>query len=145
MKLATDYRNVFGLFSSIARKSELYLNQQYEHLQISGLQHLFITVVYRNPGIQQKEFLDWLDLDRSNVSRNLNYLEKIGYIEKRRDGNNKRNWLLYPTAKAVNAYSEIVETFYHCCDILLKDFDEEEQERFLEYLHRARNNIRCIL
>ena len=132
--------NIIGRLHGLERNIIDHLNKQYHPYGLSGMQHAFLTVVCRNPGVSQRELSNWFSLDLSNIARNVMHLEKIGYIRRERCENDKRSWLLYPTEKAEEIYPRVVDIFDKTTEQLTADMTAEEKEllsRLLNQMHRS--------
>lgn len=142
MQIAKDEQNIIRWLELTNNMTHTYLDKRYEHLGISGFQHIYVTVVYRNPGIPQNELLKFSWVNPSNVTRNLTYLEESGYLKRVRDEKDKRAWRLYPAEKAYENYEEIVRIFNNWQKDILGDFTEEERDNLVNYLKRMANKLR---
>ena len=58
----------------------------------------------RSPGLKQVELADQLDIEPITLCRIVDRLEESGLVERRRDPNDRRAWLLYltPAAEPLN-------------------------------------------
>ena len=143
-RIAFAEDNIIGRLCGFERYITDYLNSKYRPYGLSGIQHVFLTVVCRNPGVSQRELSKWFSLDLSNIARNVMCLEKIGYIRRERCENDKRSWLLYPTEKAEEIYPQVVDIFDTTTEQLTADMTAEEKEllsRLLNQMHRNLVNI----
>lgn len=145
MKLAKDEQNIIGWLSRANSEVQMYLDKKYEHLGINGYHHAYITIVCRNPGISQKELVSFFYLNPSNITRNLMFLEKIGYLRREKDLKDKRAWKLYPTEKALKDYDEIVDIFETWKKDVMGDFTGEEQEVFGGFLRRITKRMEELI
>ena len=141
MKEALKESNYIRKFNQINSLIVTSLDEAYEPFHLVGMQHIFVTVICRNPGIQQKQFNDLFSLHGSNITRNIHMLEKDGYLTREKDPNDSRGWLLYPTKKAKQHYKEIVKIFDALQSDLLKGFSQKEESMFSEFLNRILNNL----
>lgn len=141
MNIANADDNYIARISEINRYTQNYLDKRYKAYGLNGFQHVYVTLVYRNPGIMQKELQDYLFLNPSNVTRTISYLEHIGYLKRVRDERDKRIWKLYPTEKAKQYYQEIVDIFDGWKKDVLFNFTEEERDNLTIYLNRMKENL----
>jgi DNA-binding MarR family transcriptional regulator len=123
--------------SIIYRYSRIHLNSRFEALDlgITSSQHFFILRICTNAGITQDKLQPLINLNKSNIARALDTLEKGGFIRKERSKRDKRTARLYPTEVAERIHPEIVSEENAWIDILLRDFTEEEK-RFFETMLR---------
>ena len=139
--LAFASNNIIGLLFCLAHGTTDLLNQQYQPYGLVGLQHAFLTIICRNPGISQKELRQWFALDLSNIARNLIHLEKFGYVRRERCENDKRGWQLYPTPKAEEIYPQIVDIFDKATELLTAHMTSEEKELLSKQLCQMNKNL----
>ncbi len=144
MEIANADDNFVARISEVNRYTQDYLDKRYKSYGLSGYQHVYVTVVCRNPGISQRELQDVFFLNPSNVTRNIAHLEQIGYLKKIREENDKRSWRLYPTEKANRYYQEIVDIFDGWEKDILFDFTEEEKKNLANYLKRIKEHLQKI-
>lgn len=142
--LAFASNNIIGLLFYLAHGATDLLSQQYQPYRLFGLQHAFLTVICRNPGISQKELRQWFALDLSNITRNLIHLEKFGYIRRERCENDKRGWLLYPTSKAEEIYPQIADIFDKTTELLTAHMTSEEKELLSKLLCQMQKNLKSV-
>ena len=66
------------------RYSKMYLDRVLAPLGINSSQHMYITIICRNPGITQEQFTEMTHLNPSNITRALNALISKKINEQRR-------------------------------------------------------------
>ena len=125
--------------SIIYRYSRIHLNSRFEGLDlgITSSQHFFIRRICTNAGITQDKLQPLINLNKSNIARALDTLEKGGFIRKERSKRDKRTARLYPTEVAERIHPEIVSEENAWIDILLRDFTEEEKRLFETMLRKV--------
>lgn len=141
MKYVLNKLNIIARLAEANRYVQNHLDKRYRPLEISGYDHVYITLACRNPGISQKDLKRYLTVDQSNITRNVIRLEKSGFIRRERDEKDKRVWRIYPTEKSQKNYQTIVQIFDDLQDEILKDFTQEEKENLSDYLIRIKNHL----
>ncbi len=110
-------RNFVAGILKIARISNTFRKEQINDPELHPALHLYINYLYRHQdGVKQEEFVDRLLLDKTTVTRQLNKLERNGYIYREVSKEDGRCRLIYPTQKALDVYPEIqklTESFEH--------------------------------
>ena len=96
----------------------------------------YIMTVCRNPGISQDKLAKRIYINKSNVTRNLAYLESCGYVERRQKDTDKRVTEVYPTEKAMEILPTVQNMLREWNNYLTEDFSEEEMEMFMSMLSR---------
>ena len=141
MKYVLNKLNIIARLAEANRYVQNHLYKRYRPLEISGYDHVYITLACRNPGISQKDLKRYLTVDQSNITRNVIRLEKSGFIRRERDEKDKRVWRIYLTEKSQKNYHTIVQIFDDLQDEILKDFTQEEKENLSDYLIRIKNHL----
>ncbi len=89
------------------------------------------------PGLSQDQIAHRLCVDKSSVTRALASLEKIGYVTRARDVQDKRITLVYPTEKAANSCAEIRNAYKEWISYINGGFTENEAVEFIRLLEKA--------
>ena len=85
----------------------MYRAEQLKGTDLGPIHHSYILTVCNNPGISQDGLAKSICINRSNVTRQLTYLEEKGYVERKVSENDRRVLLVYPTQKAIDSLPEI--------------------------------------
>lgn len=96
----------------------------------------FIHVIRHNPGINQKGIREILGLDKGACARRTASLEAKGYLIRKQDEKDKRNWKLYASDKVERLKLSKVEIENLYYDWLVQCLDENEKQTFYTLLHR---------
>ena len=88
-------------------------------------------------GIPQQELADALCVDASNVVLVLNELEDLGYIERRRDREDRRRHRVSITAAGRKAYDRAESGLREVEEEVLQALDEQERAVLQDLLLRA--------
>lgn len=67
-------------------------------------------------------------VDKSNVARQLAYLEKEGFVERRQSPSDGRVILVYPTQKAFDVLPEVKRVTAFWNEYITQDLTKEEKE-----------------
>lgn len=126
------------LLNTVSRCASLYYTDRLASLGLRYPQARCISVLCRRPGLSQEQLTKELCIDKSQVARQIAFLEENGYVT-RTAGEDKRTLLVYPTEKAVQAAPRIRRGLRDWNDWLISEFTPEEQEMFSSLLERARN------
>ena len=120
----------------ISRCSAMVRNDALSDTGLKGSHYAYILTLCRRPGISQEQLSRHIYINKSNVTRHLAQLEKLGYVERKQSEEDKRVILVYPTQKAIEVQPRVSETVRGWNKYLTEDFSEEEMEQFSAMLAR---------
>lgn len=125
--MATFLKNI----NMVSRSATQFCDEQLStKSDIKGYHAKYLLSVCSNPGVSQDALARILFVNKSNVARQLSVLEKSGYVE-RRQGEDKRVSLVYPTEKAFKVVSLIKEIYAQWREIITEGFNEGEKAALL--------------
>jgi len=127
-------------FSIIDRHVKKYIDQYLAPYGINSSQHFYLLKICEEPGIAQDQLIETYHIHPSNITRALHTLEQREYVQRKSCADDKRKWLLYPTAKAQRVRKEILRISDESQALVLKEFSEEEQVLFKDFLIKAARN-----
>ena len=104
-------------------------------------QFIFITRICENPGINHACLTGMLHVDKGTTTKAVQKLEKLGYIEKRRDHEDSRSQKIYPTALAREVYVDMLEKEENLISRAFHGLSETEQKQVVTLIHSMRSNI----
>lgn len=120
----------------ISRCGAVWRGDKLKGTDIGASHTSYIMTVCRHPGISQDKLAKRIYINKSNVTRNLAYLESCGYIERRQKDTDKRVTEVYPTEKAMEILPTVQNMLREWNNYLTEDFSEEEMEMFMSMLSR---------
>lgn len=123
--------------NAISRCAALFRAERYKDSELYQNHNTYILSICRNPGLTQEQLASKIYINKSNVARQLAYLEQHGFIERRQFEKDKRVLLVYPTQKAQDILPFVVDTNREWNEFITKDFTEEELEQFCLMLDRV--------
>lgn len=112
---------------------------------ISGFHCKYVLTVCNNQGLSQDKIAKLMFVNKSNVARQLGYLEEKGYIERRQSGEDKRVYLVYPTRKALALLPRIRRANEEWRESITQGFSEEEKRVLLNLTERLYANAEKYL
>ena len=128
------------MFGIIERCAIDFKNEKLAEVGLSGCNYYYVMSVVRNEGITQDELVKRICVNKSNVARNIKYLEDNGFVIRKTDENDKRINRIYPTQKAIVVFPIIKEVNQEWKSILLKEFSSEETEELDKLLTKLVSN-----
>lgn len=114
---------------------------KYKKFALQKGQYMFITRVCENPGINFVNLSNMLKVDQATTTKAVKKLIDIGYLNKEQDENDKREYRLTPTKRALEIYEFIIEEESKQLEISFKGFSEEEKQMATKLIERMSENI----
>jgi DNA-binding MarR family transcriptional regulator len=107
---------------------------------LRGSQLPYLLAVCRLPDITQEALAGHLGVDKSNVARQMSELERLGYVRRRRDQDDRRRLFVEPTDRAFDLLPVLVEAISDYRRELCRGMSAEEQELLAELTERMAHN-----
>lgn len=120
----------------ISRCGAVWRGDKLKDTDIGAAHTRYILTVCRHPGISQDKIAKRTYINKSNVTRNLAYLESCGYVERRQSATDKRVVEVYPTEKAFEILPAVQSAVREWNRYLTEDLSDEEMEMFMSMLSR---------
>lgn len=134
-------KHILREIGMIARCLESIANIEFKDLNLNKGQFLYLVRICENPGIIQEKVAEMIKVDRTTAARAIKKLEQQGFIVKVRDEENKKIKKLYATEKGMQLNPFFERELEHSSNVILKDFTDEDKEKFYQYLVKMRKNI----
>ena len=115
----------------------MYLNKRLASYGLSGSQYLFILNICRQPGLTQDKLPDIIHINKSNVTRALAHLEKLGFIRREVNPQDKRTAAVFPTQKALDVYPHVLEIIRGWDASVTSPLTEDEKHTLQALLKRV--------
>ncbi|MDR3602061.1 MAG: MarR family winged helix-turn-helix transcriptional regulator [Desulfosporosinus sp.] len=98
------------------RRTQMFYTEQLKEMEVSSGQYMYIVCICENVGQTQDELSQRLMIDKGTVARVLFQLENNGFLNKVINANDRREFNVFPTDKAISVYPKILETIdeWHC-------------------------------
>lgn len=110
-------------------------------LGVTGQQWRVLVVVSRNPGINQGNAADQLEVEPITLSRMVDRLQDAGLVERRADPGDRRAWCLHLTEAAIPVIAKMRVIADDLLESAFEGFPPEERNRFTEAIERFRENL----
>ena len=137
--------HILRQINTISRCAGLFRAERLENGELGACHHSYIIAICRNPGITAEELLRRLCVNKSNVARNLSYLEDKGYVRREQSQEDKRAFLCYPTEKMLRVLPRVREIIAEWNSLLTSELDEEELSAFASTLDKIALRAReCV-
>ena len=122
--------------STLYRIGQVYIANELEQFKTGKGQHAFLAALFHQDGISQGELAQILNMDKGAVAHAIKKLEQAGYVERKRDKDDRRVNLVYLTEKARNIEPTLSFVLSSWTDLLANGLTEEERRQILALLKR---------
>ncbi len=128
------------IIGELSRAAHIFFQHQFKDYSIGHAQVRTLHYLSHNNGITQVALTEYLNLDKSSVTSQLNNLEKNGYIYRSRSPEDARIRTINITDKAKEIFGSLMNVFSSWTDILLTNFSEKEKEDIFLLLNKMHEN-----
>lgn len=132
------------MLNNVSRSQAIYRQNRILAKDLQSGHYAFLLTICHLPGRSQEEIARELCINKSTAARNINYLEEAGYIYREVLENNKRQFSVHPTDKALCILPEIQKTSREWMDILSKGISQNDLDIFVSVLERMETRAREI-
>ena len=121
-----DYVNVGRWFSILHRRSQLFVVEACQELNLTFSEYIMLIRIFDNEGAKQDELASMLYLDKAVVTRTVNLLQEKGLIYREQDENDRRVRHIYLTDYGREQHNFLRNIIQGWVDYLVADMNEEE-------------------
>ena len=121
-----DYVNVGRWFSILHRRSQLFVVEACQGLNLTFSEYIMLIRIFDNEGAKQDELASMLYLDKAVVTRTVNLLQEKGLIYREQDENDRRVRHIYLTDHGREQHHFLRNIIQGWVDYLVADMKEEE-------------------
>jgi DNA-binding MarR family transcriptional regulator len=123
--------NFCGEFISIINKNlHTYLKYKLKDINIKKEEAHFLHYICKNKGVEQNELTKHFHIDKSTTTRKVKKLINNGYIERKKDINDNRKYILSATKSGEELSTKIITIFNEWNIEITKDLTDKESEEF---------------
>ena len=116
--------------NKIARCTTRYRGEQLKEYGLKGCHFVYLIHVCANPGLSQDEISKNIYINKSNVARQLAFLEEQGFVYRLPREEDKRVTEVFPTKKTLDMYPRLREILREWADFVFSDFTQDELDIF---------------
>ncbi len=126
----------------ISRCSGMFRSERLKGTELNGCHTPYILAVCRHPGISQDQLARHICINRSNVTRQLAYLEEHGFVERRQSETDRRVLLVFPTEKAEAILPAVLDIVHEWSDYITAGFSDDELDQLCGMMDRIAERAR---
>ena len=132
----------FGRYVSVIyRHLQILLNHRLNSYGVGSGQYIFISAIYKNPGISQKDLTKLIKIDRATTAKALLKLEQNGYVDRIQDKDDKRYYKLYLTKKGIDFIPILDEIQDDLTNMLSQGMNSHEYSETIKSLKLIFDNV----
>jgi DNA-binding MarR family transcriptional regulator len=132
------------MLNNISRSQAIYRHGRVSAEDLQAGHYAFVLAICREAGRSQEELARELCINKSTVTRNLNYLEERGYLKRTPSPADKRQLLVYPTERMLAVFPEVKAASEEWMALLSEGIAPEELAVFNSVLERMQARAREI-
>ena len=142
MKNKNNIKNASAgrLINEISRAGHICFQHEFKKFNIGHAQIRTLLYIAQNDGKTQKELAEFLNLDKSSITSQLQILEKNGYINREKSKLDARKQVINPTSKTQEIMPSLQQVLLSWTETLLEGFDDNERAKIFKYLQKMRIN-----
>ena len=100
-----------------------------------------LTLLMSEDGLSQADITRKLGVSAATVTVSVTRLERLGYVERRRNAQNRRAYTLTLTPEGRQAAERLHRTLREVSEAALAGFDEDEVRQLFDYFRRIYDNL----
>ena len=113
----------------------------FQELGLTVGQPRILNKLYEQDHISQRELADNCFVDVATISRNLDRLEKAGYLTREKRPDSRRSFLVVLTKEGRECASKVHESFRCADEQMWRGLDDKEAEAFLACARKLIRNL----
>ena len=129
----------------VSRSAEVFREERLKDCGIRGCQSKYMLVIAQNPGVSQEDISRMLFVNKSNVARQIGFLETAGFVKKVGNDRDRRAVHLYPTEKLLGALPRVKEVLAEWRALVTEGFTEEEKAELARLSEKMVENARKFM
>ena len=137
-KLTNEILREVGM---LARCIQSISDIKFREFKLQRGQFIFLTRICENPGVNLIDLSNLLKVDKATTTKAIQKLLAENYVIRERDSLDKRMWHLFPTLKAQEIYSYIIQEENRNIEVCLKGFEQEAGDLIHQLVKKMRENI----
>ena len=133
------------MLNNISRSQAVYRHSRVLADDLQSSQYAFILAICREPGRSQEDLARELCVNKSTVARNITCLEEKGYVTRTPLPQDKRQFSVFPTEKALCVLPKIKAASSEWMRLLSEGISQAELDIFDSVLTRMQEKAREII
>lgn len=128
----------------VARKSQLCIGSRLEKYGITAAEEPFFMAIQYHEGATQEELTALVGVDKAATTRAVRSLEEKGFLTRKQDEKDRRQYRVYATKKALDIGETVHEELLGLNEELLRGISSEEQKILQRALQQMETNLKSM-
>ena len=128
-------------FNAVDRYLRRYRREYMAPYGLKGIHARLFMAICRTPGCSQDQLAKRMWFDKSTIARQMELLEKKGFITRKSSETDKRVLCVYPTEQMLQIQPDLQMAMAQWEDTLLQDLTEEEKQQLNTLLKKVRERV----
>lgn len=129
------------LIADVSRLLRRRFDERARSIGITRPQWRALAAIRRAPGLNQGALAERLDVEPITACRMIDRLEDAGLVERRRDPDDRRAWLIHLTKRAEPLTTQLRALADDMFASVLADISDADRQQITDTLTRIRDNI----
>ena len=130
--------------NNISRSQAIFRQSEISAVDLMSCHYAYALTISKKAGCSQEEIAQELCVNKSTVTRTLNYLEEKGYICRKEKENDKRQMAVFPTEKLLLVLPEIKDASARWMALLSEGISKEDLLTFNRVLKQMETKAKEI-
>ena len=128
-------------FNAVDRYLRRYRREYMAPYGLRGIHARLFMAICRTPGCSQDQLAKRMWFDKSTIARQMELLEKKGFITRKPSETDKRVLCVYPTEQMLQIQPGLRDAMAKWEDALLQDLTEEEKQQLNTLLKKLHERV----
>ena len=128
-------------FNAVDRYLRRYRREYMAPYGLKGIHARLFMAICRTPGCSQDQLAKRMWFDKSTIARQMELLEKKGFITRKPSETDKRVLCVYPTEQMLQIQPDLQAAMARWEETLLQDLTEEEKVQLNTLLKKVRERV----
>jgi DNA-binding MarR family transcriptional regulator len=116
------------------------MHEELKEFNLGSGQFHFLMILYIKDGVNQETLAEKLNIDKATSARAIKKLEEQGFVNRKKDPDDRRNYHIFLTEKAIQLKPKIRNILSNWTDLLLEDLSKEEVNQLFILLEKISLN-----
>ena len=128
-------------FNAVDRYLRRYRREYMAPYGLRGIHARLFMAICRTPGCSQDQLAKRMWFDKSTIARQMELLEKKGFITRKPSETDKRVLCVYPTEQMLQMHPGLRDAMQQWEETLLQDLTEAERQQLNSLLAKLRERV----